>query len=230
MGGPDDWAENLWKGYGGGVNSGDGSLLNPYWNHHTSIVKTYYLMQLAFWFSMIFVTLVEPWRSDTLFMMIHHFITTFLVCSSFALGHIRPGTAILVEQDLADIFLPLAKCFRYLNLPNIGDIWFALFAVSWYPTRHFLFFLLYSSVWIYFPIYCTNKEPGWNPSQGEYNHPNLYYIFLGVLAVFQCLLLRWGLVDIGPAVYKALFTDGNVDDHRSGTDTDDDVDDKSKTD
>ena len=109
---------------------------------HRAVVKVYYLIQLAFWVSliysargmlyvpchvccllygvrcqvsMIFITLIEPWRSDTAFMIIHHFITTFLVGGSYLLDHIRIGTAILVEQDLADIFLPLAKCFRYLG-------------------------------------------------------------------------------------------------------------------
>jgi len=220
LGGPDDWNENLWKGYGG-INPA-----SPFWDHHSFLVKTYYLMQLAFWFSMIFVTLVEPWRSDTLFMMIHHLITTFLVGASFGCDNIRIGTAVLVEQDLADIFLPLAKCFKYLNLPNIGDLWFAVFAVSWYPTRHFLFFLLYYSIIVHYPIYCWSKTvlgvPTWNPNQGIFNHDLTYHVFLGVLAFFQCILLRWGLVDIGPAVYKAICTKENVDDHRSGTDDDDD--------
>jgi hypothetical protein len=36
-----------------------------------------------------------------------------------------------------------------------------------------------------------------------------------VLALFQCLLLRWGLVDIGPAVYKAIFSGATGGDHRS---------------
>jgi hypothetical protein len=221
LGGPDDWDANLWKGYGG-VNPA-----SPFWNFHSYRMKTYYLMQLAFWFSMIFVTLVEPWRSDTLFMMIHHLITTFLVGGSFAMDNVRTGTAVLVEQDLADIFLPLAKCFKYLNMPNMGDVWFATFAISWYPTRHFLFFLLYYSVYVHYPLYCWSKTvagvPTWNPSQGYYNTEYSYHVFLGVLACFQCLLLRWGLVDLGPAVYRALCTKENVEDHRSGTDDDDDV-------
>jgi hypothetical protein len=28
-------------------------------------------------------------------------------------------------------------------------------------------------------------------------------------------MLRWGLVDIGPAVFKAVFDTGGVEDHRS---------------
>ena len=31
-------------------------------------------------------------------------------------------------------------------------------------------------------------------------------------------MLRWGLFDIGPAVYKALTDSGTVDDHRSDGD------------
>jgi len=124
LGGPDDWTVHLWAGY-------------PFM-YHTLSMKLYYLLQAAFWTSMIFVTLVEPWRSDTLFMIIHHLITSWLVTTSYWFNQVRIGTAILVEQDFADIFLPLAKSFRYLGYTNLGTLFFALFALAWYPTRYTL--------------------------------------------------------------------------------------------
>ena len=211
--GEPDWNENLWRGYGGEV-------------LHRPVVKAYYLIQLAFWVSMIFVTLVEPWRSDIVPMMLHHFITSFMVGGSYSLDQIRVGTAVLVEQDFADVFLPLAKCFKYIGLPGIGDVVFAIFAVSWYPTRHGLFFYIYASIINDYPAHCTPdvNVPGWEPEAGYYNHAMVRPVFLTFLALFQCLLLRWGLWDIGPAVWKAVTSGEDVDDHRSGPDTDDEKD------
>jgi acyl-CoA-dependent ceramide synthase len=91
-------------------------------------------------------------------MMVHHVITTLLIFSSWNVNFVRVGIAIMVEQDLADIFLPLAKCFKYLGLPTLGDIWFAVFAVIWYPTRHFLFFLLYYSICTQCPVFEYDPE------------------------------------------------------------------------
>jgi len=139
----------------------------------------YYLGCGAFWFSQIFVTLVEQWRSDFWVMMIHHVITTILIFSSWQVNNIRVGVAILVEQDLADIFLPLAKCFKYLGLPTIGDIWFAIFAVIWYPTRHFLFFLIYYSILTQCPI------TDYDPDKGVFLSYNVWVVYVVLLGGFQ---------------------------------------------
>ena len=40
-----------------------------------------------------------------------------------------------------------------------------------------------------------------------------------LLLLLQCLLLRWGLVDIGRAVFRALLADAGIEDHRSDVDT-----------
>ena len=56
---------------------------------------------------MIPVTLMEPWRSDFIPMMSHHIITALLVASSYSLNHLRIGTAVFTNMDIADIFLPL---------------------------------------------------------------------------------------------------------------------------
>ena len=56
-------------------------------------------------------------------MMAHHFITIGLSGSSYFFGYLYAGHVVLVEQDLADIFLPLAKIFKYAlllsSLPSI---------------------------------------------------------------------------------------------------------------
>merc|ERR1711934_177815 len=75
--------------------------------------KMYYLMQVAFWVQMAFVTLIEKWQNDFIQMMAHHFITIGLCSCSYFMGFLRCGHVVLVEQDFADIFLPFAKMFKY---------------------------------------------------------------------------------------------------------------------
>lgn len=112
----------------------------------------------------------------------------------------KVGHVILVEQDFADILLPLAKMFRYAKWTQCCDATFAIFALAWIPTRHGVFF------WIYFHIYndaiATFKREG---TYGLHPYANEIAInsFLVVLGVFQCLLLFWLKALLG-AVYEAL--------------------------
>ena len=78
----------------------------------TALFKLYYLCQVSFWCQMAFVTLIEKWQKDFIQMMMHHFITIGLTSSSYFFGFLRAGHVVLVEQDLADIFLPCAKMFK----------------------------------------------------------------------------------------------------------------------
>ena len=64
--------------------------------------------------------------------------------------------AILVEQDLADIFLPAAKLCNYVaagkaswapTFQTFADVLFAAFAVVWIPTRHGILPVIYYSIW-----------------------------------------------------------------------------------
>ena len=127
---------------------------------HTEEMKSYYLVQLSFWTHMIFVTCIEVHRSDFAMMILHHCITSWLVATSCKrrsssprrclqeshekllgtdmMNFVRIGVAIMVCFDFADIFLPLAKSLRYVRLNPLDDIAFALFALAWVPTRHFL--------------------------------------------------------------------------------------------
>ena len=91
---------------------------------------------------MIPVTLIEPWRGDFVSMIVHHFITSGLIISSYSMNCLKIGTAVLAEQDFADIFLPLAKMCKYAKIPTVGDFVFVLFVLAWIPTRHGVFFYI----------------------------------------------------------------------------------------
>jgi acyl-CoA-dependent ceramide synthase len=128
----------------------------PHTASMTVSVKLYFLFQMAFWFHMVFVTLVEPWQGDFIVMLLHHFITIAMLCGAYLSGHLRAGHTILVEQDLGDIILPAAKMCNYIGLGSsrfnkafaaAADGFFALFAVVWIITRHIFLPIIYYSLW-----------------------------------------------------------------------------------
>ncbi len=110
-------------------------------------LKLYYLIQSAFWLHMFPVTLTEPWRGDFVAMMSHHCITCSMVGASYYLGVMRIGTAVFVNQDAADVLLPLAKMFKYAGSNSGADIIFGLFTLVWIPTRHGIFFVIVYALW-----------------------------------------------------------------------------------
>jgi len=170
----------------------------------TAAFKMYYLLQLCFWVHQLFVLAIEEWRTDMPMYLFHHCLTIFLVGSSYAMNCTRIGTAILVEQDFADIFLPIALMLKYLEMETLCECFFGLFAVAWIPTRHGVFFVLYAAVWnIMDPK--LNIAP-YDPANGAYLGEGTRQIFLVVLGVFQCLLCMW-LKELLWSIYNALFGD-----------------------
>merc|ERR1711998_353880 len=119
--------------------------------------------------------------------MAHHFITIGMLTCSYFMGYAKVGHLILVEQDFADIFLPLAKMLRYAKCTTLCDITFALFALAWIPTRHGVFFWVYSHIW-------TEAIPTFH-REGTYGTgyatEQVINGFLLALGLFQCLLLFW---------------------------------------
>jgi len=166
---------------------------------HTSSFKLYYLVQTAFWVQMVVLTLTEKWEKDFVPMMAHHFITIGLLCCSYFMGYAKVGHVVLVEQDFADILLPLAKMFRYAKWTQCCDATFALFAVAWIPTRHGVFFWIYAHIW--------NDAIARFKMEGTYGQgyatDTVIYGFLIVLGVFQCLLCFW-LKLLLEAIWKTL--------------------------
>ena len=187
-------------------------------NPHISSIfgfKLFYLCELAFWLHMILITMIEEKRKDFYVMMAHHFLTSGLIGVSYFQNFALAGCALLAEQDFADIFLPMAKLFKYSGMDNVADIVFAFFAVAWIPTRHGIFFYLFYH-YNNGKTFVTADNP-YNPDIGAYLSVETINYFLVVLALFQCLLCIW-LKDIVIAVHKALTSSENLEDHRSDSD------------
>ena len=171
--------------------------------------KLYYLLQLSFWAHQLFVLYIEEWRKDMPLYLFHHIITIGLISASYLFNLTRVGTAILVEQDFADIFLPIALMLKYLEWETACEAFFALFAIAWIPTRHVIL------PWIYYRIWTLYDDPSLNlgeydPGAGSYLSPDTQNAFLLALGIFQCLLIMW-LKDLIVSIYRAV-TSGEKED------------------
>lgn len=51
----------------------------------------------------------------------------------------KVGAIVFMLHDINDIFLELAKMFRYSRTPILPNVWFALFLLSWIVTRLAIF-------------------------------------------------------------------------------------------
>ena len=189
----------------------------------TGTEKAFYLIQLSYWFHAVPITLIEKWRADFIQMILHHVFTIGMISISYYTNMTTFGLMILACSDIADIFLPLAKLFKYANLQTLADITFAIFAIVWIPTRHgFYMQILYHIV---FSWYGVIPEAGtYDPSRGVYLSQNIHLTWILVLSLFQLLLCFWLRLLI-ISIYKAIVNQG-IDDSRSDSESDEEEEDE----
>ncbi|KAI0886265.1 longevity assurance proteins LAG1/LAC1 [Annulohypoxylon maeteangense] len=111
------------------------------------LMKAYLLAQWAFWLQQLLVIHIEERRKDHWQMLIHHFITITLISASYCYHLTRVGNLILVLMDVVDIFLPLAKCLKYLGFTRLCDAAFGVFMVSWFVARHVFYLMTCYSIY-----------------------------------------------------------------------------------
>ncbi|KAJ7507744.1 TLC domain-containing protein [Mycena galericulata] len=175
-------------------------------------VKIYYITQTAFYLHQVFVLNAEAPRKDHWQMMAHHVISVFLMGASYFFNFTRVGCLIMVLMDCCDIFIPIAKMMRYLNLPQIAsDSTFALFIVSWFVTRHVLFMLVIISTYTDLPRLVPFE---WAPQLGRFLSREYWVIFCACLTALQILQVIWFGIACRIA-YRALTTSAGASDERS---------------
>ncbi|KAI6089143.1 longevity assurance proteins LAG1/LAC1 [Hypoxylon rubiginosum] len=116
------------------------------------VMKAYLLAQWAFWVQQVLVIHIEERRKDHYQMLTHHFITITLISTSYCYHLTRVGNLILVLMDVVDLFLPLAKCLKYLGYAKLCDFMFVVFMVSWFIARHVLYLVTCYSIYRDTPI------------------------------------------------------------------------------
>lgn len=127
------------------------------WPHHHSNELTYfyYMCQLGCYMHQLLWT--EVARSDSLEMMTHHIITMTLVVISYKTNFTRIGSLIFILHDVSDIFLEVAKCFKYTSevkgrevFQTLTDVFFGIFAILFFVTRLVMFpKMIIVTLWVY---------------------------------------------------------------------------------
>ncbi|KAK3937610.1 TLC domain-containing protein [Diplogelasinospora grovesii] len=209
----------------------------------SGVMKGYMLAQLAFWLQQILVINIEERRKDHWQMFTHHIITISLIYASYRYHHTRIGNLILVLMDVVDLFLPLAKCLKYLGYTTLCDCMFGVFMVSWFIARHVLYGAVCYSVWAHSPVILpsgcfmgsndklsgpfdppSNKgslyllEPLWNSEGLVCYNERVKWAFLSMLLFLQGLTLMWFVLIIRVAM--KVLKGGAAEDSRSDDEAD----------
>ncbi|KAF5393783.1 hypothetical protein D9757_000071 [Collybiopsis confluens] len=183
-------------------------------------VKIYYLTQLAFYLHQILILNAEARRKDHVQMMTHHIITVFLLWGSYYYNVTRIGCLVTVLMDTCDIFLPLAKMLRYLNLPKIfPDLTFGVFMVSWFITRHVLFVIAIKSTIFDLP---RNIPYIWDPERGLYLTKGSHTMFILCMLALEIIQMIWFALIIRIA-WRVIMAGESASDDRSDEEGENDV-------
>ncbi|KAJ7047423.1 TLC domain-containing protein [Mycena alexandri] len=175
-------------------------------------VKIYYLTQCAFYTHQIFIINAEARRKDHWQMMAHHFISVFLMGASYFFNFTRVGCIIMVLMDCSDIFLPIAKMARYINMPELlCNSLFAGFLISWLITRHILFAIVLVSTYTDLPRLVPFE---WAPPLGRFLSREYWVVFCACLTALQIIQLFW-FGTICRVAWMALTTSAGASDTRS---------------
>ncbi|XP_063001800.1 ceramide synthase 2 [Elgaria multicarinata webbii] len=192
--------QKVWEGYPVQV-----LLPSQYW---------YYIIELSFYWSLLFRIASDVKRKDFKEQVIHHVATIILISFSWFTNYIRAGTLIMALHDASDHLLESAKMFNYAGWKNTCDYIFIVFAVVFIITRLIIF-----PFWI---LRCTIIDPldVYPPFFG-------YYFFNSMMIVLQSLHVFWAYFIIRMA--HKFITGKSVDDERSDRDeTDNSEDDEQK--
>lgn len=138
----------------------------------------YYMIELSFYWSLLFSIASDVKRKDFKEQVIHHVATIILLCFSWFANYVRAGTLIMVLHDSSDYLLESAKMFNYAGWKNTCNNLFIVFAIVFIITR-----LVIMPFWI---LRCTMIYP-----LELYPAFFGYYFFNAMMAVLQMLHIFW---------------------------------------
>ncbi|NXT32086.1 CERS4 synthase, partial [Pelecanoides urinatrix] len=167
----------------------------------------YYLLELSFYWSLVFTLPFDVKRKDFKEQIVHHAATIFLISFSYCANYIRIGTLVLVIHDASDCFLEPTKIFNYMKWKKTCDSLFMIFSAVFLISRLVIFpyTVLYNTYYYSMEIF--------QPFFGYY-FVNALLIILQLLHVFwSCLIIRM--------VYKFIVQGTMEKDMRSDTEESD---------
>lgn len=120
-------------------------FLNPFVQHVEFTgdipigVRILYLMETSYYFYTLFAMFYEPRMKDRNQMVIHHIFTLFLLLTSYHYNGVKYGASIIVLHDLSDPLMEAAKLFNYVGNEMGANIFFVLFALSFFYLRLWIY-------------------------------------------------------------------------------------------
>ncbi|KAG5197941.1 hypothetical protein JEQ12_007631 [Ovis aries] len=187
------WVYDLWEVWNGYPRQP--LLPSQYW---------YYILEMSFYWSLLFSLGSDIKRKDFLATVIHHLAAVSLMSFSWCANYIRSGTLVMIVHDVADIWLESAKMFSYAGWKQTCNALFFIFSAVFLISRLIIF-----PFWI---LYCTLILPL------HYLQPFFSYIFLNLqLMVLQVLNLYWSYL-ILKMLKRSIFTK-SIRDVRSDTES-----------
>ncbi|XP_062609798.1 ceramide synthase 5-like isoform X2 [Saccostrea cucullata] len=147
-------------------------------HHLSSGVFWYYMIEISFYWSLMFSQFMDVKRKDFWEMFTHHCATISLLTFSWCGNFVRVGTLVLCIHDAVDYWLEAAKMAKYIKAQRLCDVLFAVFGVVWFITR----LVLYPTKIVYSTLFYAHPIVGWGPA---------YFLYNGLLISLQILHLCW---------------------------------------
>ncbi|XP_036714112.1 ceramide synthase 6 isoform X1 [Balaenoptera acutorostrata] len=121
----------------------------------------YYILELSFYWSLMFSQFTDIKRKDFGVMFLHHLVSIFLITFSYVNNMARVGTLVLCLHDSADALLEAAKMANYAKFQKICDLLFVMFAMVFITTRLGIFPLWVLNTTLFESWEIVGPYPSW---------------------------------------------------------------------
>ncbi|XP_075816762.1 ceramide synthase 5 [Microtus pennsylvanicus] len=151
----------------------------------------YYIMELAFYWSLMFSQFIDVKRKDFLIMFVHHLATIGLITFSYINNMVRVGTLVMCLHDSSDFLLEAAKLANYAKYQRLCDSLFVIFSAVFMVTRLGIYPLWILNTTLFESWEMIGPYPSW-------------WLFNGLLLILQVLHVIWSYL-IARIAFKALI-------------------------
>uniref|UniRef100_A0A480S913 sphingosine N-acyltransferase n=1 Tax=Sus scrofa TaxID=9823 RepID=A0A480S913_PIG len=157
----------------------------------TSGLYYYYIMELAFYWSLMFSQFTDIKRKDFLIMFVHHLATIALITFSYINNMVRVGTLVMCLHDASDFLLEAAKLANYAKYQRLCDTLFVVFSAVFVVTRLGIYPFWILNTTLFESWEMIGPYPSW-------------WLFNGLLLILQVLHVIWSYL-IARIAFKALI-------------------------
>ncbi|XP_023391171.1 ceramide synthase 5 [Pteropus vampyrus] len=157
----------------------------------TSGLYNYYIMELAFYWSLMFSQFTDIKRKDFLIMFVHHLATIGLITFSYINNMVRVGTLVMFLHDSSDFLLEAAKLANYAKYQRLCDTLFVIFSAVFMVTRLVIYPFWILNTTLFESWEMIGPYPSW-------------WLFNGLLLILQVLHVIWSYL-IARIAFKALI-------------------------